>query len=256
MGLTPNYLQTSDGFRIAWYELGGGDGAPPIVLQHGYTATTASEWVSCGIAERLSGLGRRIIGVDALGHGASDKPHESRHYGERRMARDISELMTALEIGSFDLVGYSMGAVVATIAASIEPRIRRLAIGGIGEAMVLLGGVDTRALSNLELATAMRASEPSMLEEPERSFRMGAEQRGNDLLALAAQADAVNATPVALDRIAAPALLIAGDADPLAAHPRVLARAIPNCRLVIVPGDHVSGRLSPEFSRALVDFLR
>jgi pimeloyl-ACP methyl ester carboxylesterase len=254
--MVPSHFTTDDGFELCWYELAGGTGAPPIILQHGYGAQTISEWVDSGIAERLAALGRRVIALDAIGHGASAKPHDSRFYGEARMARDLSSLATHLEFASFDLVGYSMGAIVALLAAAADRRVRRLAIGGVGEAVVLLGGVDTRALDNRELAAAMRAADPGELPQFVRLFRENAVARGNDLLALAAQADVVHCTPVPLERIAAPVLVLAGTEDPLAVRPETLAAAIPDARLVRVPGDHGQARLEPTFMAALEEFLR
>ena len=83
----PDYFTTAEGFRIAFHELAGPSDAFPVILQHGYTANTESERMSCGIAASIAALGRRVIGIDALGHGASDRPHEPEHYGEGRMAR-------------------------------------------------------------------------------------------------------------------------------------------------------------------------
>jgi pimeloyl-ACP methyl ester carboxylesterase len=246
---------TADGFQIAYHELGGPPGGFPVILQHGYTANTQSEWVGCGIAEAIAGLGRRVIGIDALGHGASSRPHEPEHYGEARMARDVSALASHLGLGQFDLVGYSMGAVIALLCATDEPRLRRLAVGGVGEAVVLLGGVDTRALDNNLLADVMLADDPSGFPEGVQGFRRNAEARGNDRLALAAQARVVHARPIALGTIAVPTLVLAGQSDPLAIRPEVLAAAIPGARLQMVPGDHSTGRTSPEFTRALVAFL-
>jgi pimeloyl-ACP methyl ester carboxylesterase len=251
-----NHFTTTDGFRIAFHELGGPADGFPVILQHGYTANTQSEWVGCGIALAIAGLGRRVIGIDALGHGASDRPHEPEHYGEARMARDVSALASHLELGSFDLAGYSMGAVVSVLCATDEPRLRRLAIGGVGEAVVLLGGVDTRALDNNVLADVMLADDPSAFPEGVQAFRRNAEARGNDRLALAAQARVVHSRPIALDRIEVPTLVIAGTSDPLAIRPELLAGAIPGARLERVPGDHSTARISPEFKAALVDFLR
>lgn len=171
------------------------------------------------------------------------------------MARDVSALASHLGLGRFDLVGYSMGAVVALLCATGEPRLRRLAIGGVGEAVVLLGGVDTRALDNNILADVMLADDPSSFPEGVQGFRRNAEARGNDRLALAAQARVVNASPIALDRITVPTLVLAGTSDPLAIRPEILAGAIPGARLELVPGDHSTGRTSPEFTRALVAFL-
>lgn len=236
--------------------MGGPANGFPVILQHGYTANTQSEWVACGIAAAIAALGRRVIGIDALGHGASDRPHDPRHYGETRMARDVSALATHLGLPAFDLVGYSMGAIVSLLCATAEPRLRRLALGGVGEAVVLLGGVDTRALDNNVLAEVMLAQDPSTFPEGVQGFRRNAEARGNDRFALAAHARVVNKTPIALDRIKVPTLVLAGTSDPLAIRPQVLASAIPGARLELVPGDHVTGRTSPEFTQALVGFLR
>lgn len=253
----PHRFRTSDGVEIAWHELAAGNTMPPILLQHGFTATTQSEWIDPGIVNALRKLGRRIIAVDARGHGASEKPHDNRYYGEARMAHDISELVTELDVPSLDLVGYSMGAIVSLLVATADRRLRRLAIGGVGEAVVVLGGVDTRALSNTVLANVLRADDYRSFPDHVIRFRTGADARGNDRFAMAAQADVVHASPVPLDRISAPTLLIAGDDDPLAVKPQVLADAIPDAKLVIVPGgDHGSTRTSPIFTEALLDFLK
>ena len=95
--------------------------------------------------------GRRVVAHDARGHGRSDTPHDPARYGEARMALDVAELADHLGLDAFDLVGYSMGGVTAVIVASQERRVRRLVIGGIGSAIVELGGVDTRTLSANEL---------------------------------------------------------------------------------------------------------
>jgi pimeloyl-ACP methyl ester carboxylesterase len=101
----------------------------------------------------------------------------------------------------------------------------------------------------------MLADDPSAFPEPVQSFRRNAEARGNDRLALAAQARVVNARPIALASIRVPTLVLAGTSDPLAVRPEVLAGAIPGARLELVPGDHGTSRTSPEFTRALTAFL-
>ncbi|WP_395812997.1 alpha/beta fold hydrolase [Devosia sp.] len=246
---------TSDGLSLAWYELGSGDALPPILLQHGFSASTYSEWVECGIAKSLATLGRRVIGLDARGHGRSEKPHLSRYYGEVLMARDISELVDHLGITQFDLVGYSMGGVIATQVATREPRLRRVVISGVGEAVVLTGGVDRRVLATDELAACLRATDPTSFSPIAQAFRAGAEVRANDLAALAAQCDAVADRVIDFAAITADTLVVAGDTDPLAVHPERLAAAIAGARLVLVPGDHTAARLSAEYTAALLDFL-
>lgn len=252
----PQFFTTSDGLRHAWYELG--DPAAPgpvIVLQHGFSATTWHEWVEPAIAAAIAGLGRRVVGLDALGHGHSTRSHDSADYGEGRMSRDVSALIDHLNAERFDYLGYSMGGVIGLRMAVGERRLRRLIVAGIGEGVIARGGVDTRVLDRKLLAEGLRADDVSGFPDMVRGFRQGIEAMGNDRLALAAHADAILTDPIALDRITAESLLIAGDTDPLAANPQALADAITGCRLVIVPGDHVAARLCPQFTQAVLAFL-
>jgi pimeloyl-ACP methyl ester carboxylesterase len=254
----PLFFATPDGISHAWYELGGGDAGPPIIMQHGFSATTWHEWVECGISDKIATLGRRVIGLDARGHGQSTRSHDVNHYGEGRMARDVSALVDHLGVPSFDYLGYSMGAIIGLeVGINEQQRLRRLVIAGIGEGAVILGGVDTRVLDRKVLAEGLRADDPSNYPPLVRAFRGGIEAMGNDRFALAAHAESYRHGGVTgLDRIKAPTLLIAGDADPLAIRPEVLAAAIPSCKLVIVPGDHVQARLVPDFAAAAMAFLR
>ncbi|MFD5826276.1 alpha/beta fold hydrolase [Lentzea sp. NPDC060358] len=87
-------------------------------------------------------------------------------------------------------------------------------------------------------------------------MRTFAQTVGADLPSLAAQARAVHTGGVDLVRITARTLVIAGDQDPLAARPGVLADAIPDARLVLVAGDHGIVGSSPGFRTAVADFLR
>lgn len=248
---------TPDGLHHAWYELGNPDAPGPlIVLQHGFSATTWHEWVVSGIAASIAGLGRRVVGLDALGHGQSTRSHDSADYGEGRMSRDVSALVDHLGVTSFDYLGYSMGGVIGLRLAVAETRLRRLIVAGIGEGVLAQGGVDRRVLDTALLAEGLRADDVSSYPDMVRCFRAGVEAMGNDRLALAAHADAVARDPIPLDRITAKSLLIAGDGDPLAVRPEALAGAIPDCRLVVVPGDHVAARLCPQFTQAVLDFLR
>lgn len=204
----------------------------------------------------LERAGRRVVALDARGHGESDKPHDPARYGEDRMARDLVALLDELDLGEVDLAGYSMGAIVSLIAATREPRIRRLVVGGIGYAAVEIGGVDTRALPKDVLVAALRATDPETIDHPVAArFRAVADQFGADREALAAQASAANTTKIPLDEITAPTLVIAGDEDDRAVRPEVLAEAIPGARLLVVPGTHLSAPLDPGFAPAIVEFL-
>ncbi len=251
-----NHFQSPDGLQLAWYELGGGDGEPPIVLQHGFSSATLHEWVECKIVDDLATLGRRIIAIDARGHGNSEKPHDSSRYGGNFMAQDLMALITLLGIESYDLVGYSMGGTIVSMVASLDPRVRRVAIGGVGHGLVNRGGLDPKVLNTKALSAGLRAPSEEGLSGIVLEFRRAAISRNNDLLALAAHSEAAGPRDIDFGAITAEAIVLAGDVDPLAEHPEVLAGAIKGAQLAIVPGDHHASKRSPEFRKALVDFLR
>jgi pimeloyl-ACP methyl ester carboxylesterase len=248
----PRQFRTADGLSLAWYELQAGNDAPPIVLQHGFSSSTWFEWVQCGVAGAVMGIGRRVLGLDARGHGNSEKPHDTSFYGGDLMARDLIAFVRSLGLESYDLVGYSMGGGIAARVAASDPAVRRVVISGVGEGIV--GG--KVAFDPRSLAAAFRADSDEGLTPIERNMRAGAISRNNDLLALAAHCEAITFAPIDVASISAETLVMAGDTDPMARQPEVIADAVPGARLVLVPGDHWHSKRSPEFSAALVEFLR
>jgi pimeloyl-ACP methyl ester carboxylesterase len=247
---------TSDGIAIAYQEWGERASLPPVVLHHGFVVDADANWVAPGVVRALVAAGRHVVAPDARGHGGSGKPHDPRFYGEQRMARDIAALLEVIGSGQIDLVGYSMGAVVALIFASEDERVRRLVVGGVGAGVIECGGVDRRAMSNESVIEALSAADPAALGGSGASaFRALADALGADRMALVAQAKSVFRGQIALDRISAPTLVLAGEADPLAVRPALLADAIPDGRLQIVSGDHVGAVADAGFAGSIVDFL-
>ena len=249
-------FKTSDGLAIA-YQVWGEDAVrPPVVLHHGFSASGVINWKAPGIVDALVTAGRKVVTIDARGHGGSDKPHDPTFYGEARMARDVSELIDHLGVQAIDLAGYSMGAIVSLICASQEPRVHRLVTGGVGEGVVATGGVDTRHVPNLAIVEALLAEDVATISHPAAvPFRLFADAIGADRKALAAQASVVHAQPIPLNRITAPTLITAGDDDPLAVHPERLAAAIPGATSLLVKGDHRAAVADPAFARAIVAFF-
>ncbi len=248
---------TSDGNAIAFQRWGDSNPGPVVVLHHGFAASAITNFEAPGVVQAFVDAGRSVLAVDARGHGASDKPHDSAHYGERRMAHDLSELLADLGLEQFDLFGYSMGAVVALLTASTGSKVRRLVIGGVGEAVIECGGVDTRKVSRQDIAQALLAEGLGDVAHPgAAAFRMFAEFMGNDLKALAAQAMALHCDPIDLAAITAPTLVLAGVDDVLAVNPQRIADAIPDARCQTFPGDHLGVIRHPAFAAAAVDFLK
>ncbi|MFI0237778.1 alpha/beta fold hydrolase [Streptomyces sp. NPDC016845] len=251
-------FRTDDGIQIA-YEVHGGASRsrlPLILLHHGFIASGWTNWEMPGIVDALTRTGRRVATIDARGHGASDKPHDPALYGEDRMARDVTALIDLLDEPAYDLVGYSMGAIVSLLAASRDRRVRRLVVGGVGAGVVECGGVDTRVIGGQALQHALRTDDPgSVTDSTAASFRAFVDALGGDRLALAAQAAAAHAEPIALEAVSVPALVLAGREDPLAVRPETLATALPRATLRTVNGDHLGALRAPEFTSALVEFL-
>jgi pimeloyl-ACP methyl ester carboxylesterase len=244
-----------DGTRIAYHDWPGSSSAPPVILLHGFIATATLNWVGTGVVDSLLASGRRVLAPDARGHGTSDKPHDPSRYGERAMIRDVQALIDRAGAESVDLVGYSMGGLVALHVAAGEPRVRRLVVGGIGAGVVEVGGLDRRVIPPDELVAAMLAEQPLDPGTPIRAFRAFADLVGSDRMALAALIQGASPTGVALAAITAPTLVIAGVDDPLAVRPQVLVDAIAGARLAVLPGDHLTVLADPGFVPAVVDFV-
>ncbi|MBK8465959.1 MAG: alpha/beta hydrolase [Chloracidobacterium sp.] len=97
-----------DGVRMHFQEFG--DAAkPPMILIHGYTA---SVYVWKSVAPMLADNGFRVIAVDLVGFGWSEKP-ASFEYSIQAQARMISRFMNTLGIGRAIIVGNSYGGAVA-----------------------------------------------------------------------------------------------------------------------------------------------
>jgi pimeloyl-ACP methyl ester carboxylesterase len=250
------HFSSWDGVEIAYREWGEETVLAPVVLHHGFVANAEANWVATGVVDALLAAGRRVIAPDARGHGHSEKPHDPARYGEQSMARDLAVLLDTIGAGEIDLVGYSMGAIVSLLFASSDERVRRLVIGGVGSGVVECGGVDRRAVSNGSIIEALSTDDPASIESPEAgAFRTLADALGADRAALVAQARSIHRDGVALDRISAPTLILAGVDDPLALRPEVLADAIPNAVLQTLAGNHIEALGDPRFKRSLVEFL-
>jgi len=121
-------FQSFDGVEIAYWDQGEGES---ILLLHGFTASSHINWELSGIADAVLKSGRRVIMMDARGHGESDKPHNSYSYWNRAMAKDVGGLAEYLMLYDYDVLGYSMGAKVAIEAQLMFGRIRSMVLAGL-----------------------------------------------------------------------------------------------------------------------------
>jgi pimeloyl-ACP methyl ester carboxylesterase len=245
-----------DGVEIAYHEFGKRDDSVPVVLHHAFAADAHHNWVVPGVVDALVDHGRWVVGIDARGHGNSDKPHDAKRYGEGSMARDVSALFDLVGSPQYDLVGYSMGAAVAAITATRDFRIRRLVLGGVGGGLAERGGID-REGGRMELLANVLLTEDQaeIAASPVGRFRQLADAVGADREALAAITRSRNTGRIMFGQIAAETLVLVGRDDALAARPELLAAAIPGARYSVVGGDHLSAVNDPGFTSTLVDFI-
>ena len=76
------------GYQIAYETLGDG---PPVVIQHGIFSNRRA-WIDYGLTPLLSDAYRLIL-VDSLGHGDSDKPNDPPAYSRQFRAGDIAAVL-------------------------------------------------------------------------------------------------------------------------------------------------------------------
>lgn len=246
----------SDGVQIAYVDFSPltQDRHEPIVLVHGFASTHAVNWLFPQWVKTLTEDGRRVVLLDNRGHGRSQKLYEPQAYDLALMAGDVLHLLDHLKIARADIMGYSMGARIAThFALAHQDRLRSLILGGIGAGLVDAGGLPPG------LAEAMEAEDIQDIDDPLlKMFRGFGEATRGDLAALAACARGARQTipPAALSQIRIPTLVCVGTRDEVAGDPHPLEALFPNVRVVDIPGrDHNRAVGDRAFKQVVLDFL-
>ena len=99
---------------------------PPVVLLPA-TGETAEDWNVVASSLHSS---RTVYAVNLRGHGSSDWPG---HYSIQEMADDVTGLLRQLDDRPVDLVGHSLGGLVACAIASAHPElVHRLVLEDVG----------------------------------------------------------------------------------------------------------------------------
>jgi pimeloyl-ACP methyl ester carboxylesterase len=238
-----------DGVTLAYIEMGPADG-PAVVLIHGYT-DSARDWVP--LLPYLSKQFRLIL-VDIRGHGASSKPECC--YTRFDFAYDVKLLLDALAVQKADIIGHSLGSIIAQTFAEFWPeRTRRVVLisstgghpPGVAYAPQFDFGAEIRKLKE-----PIEADSPFMIAwwdsptpvDPDFIRRQRRDAAGIPLrvwLAVLDQslsADAYGDLQSTLPRLRAPTLLIWGGKDPIMEEPvrKTLRDALPTARVKIFDG--------------------
>ncbi len=107
---------TSRGFSISYRIEGQG---PPLLLLSGGTQW-ADQWWECGYGELLEPR-YRMIAIDRLGHGDSDKPTDWALYDERLIVDDIVAVLDAEGLHRVPVWGFSQGGKNGASLAVLHP---------------------------------------------------------------------------------------------------------------------------------------
>ena len=229
---------SSGGVRIAYIdkmpEAGAGD---PVVLLHGFASTHRVNWIDTSWVSTLNRAGYRVIALDHRGHGQSDKLYEPEAYDPEVMAKDVIALLDHLYLAKADLIGYSMGARIAAMAALHFPdRVRSVILGGLGIHLVEGQGLPPG------IAEALESQTPETITDPtQKMFRLFAEKNGGDLKALAAcmRGSRRGLTAQEVATLTMPVLVAVGSDDKIGGDPERLAVLIPQGHSFVIAGrDH------------------
>jgi len=269
----PTQTITAGGVNYAYRELGKQNGGTPVVfLVH--LAAVLDNWdprVMDGIAAK-----HHVIAFDNRGIGASSgSPSNSME----QMADDAVVFIKAVGLQQVDLLGFSMGGMIAQEIALKEPRlVRKMVLAGTGPA----GGEGISSVAWVTFydmfrgfVTAQDAKQflfftrtPAGIEAG-KAFLERLKERKEDrdkeisVSAFMAQLQALrawgNKAPADLSVIKQPVLVVNGDDDRMVPTPnsRDLARRLPNSQLVIYPDAGHGGlfQFHDEFVRSTREFL-
>jgi pimeloyl-ACP methyl ester carboxylesterase len=204
------------------------------VLLHGFPMW-GDRWLDTGYVDGLKDRFQVIV-PDLIGHGRSDKPHDSVAYGRKNMAADVLSVLDDAGVERAHVWGYSMGASMAEAIAVLAPgRVASLVLGGAPFGLT----VEQRGA---EFSSTVPQTWEEMLGGLPSSVIAFFKEHNDDFAALQALWAAYTADDFAVtisDMQAAPhpTLAYVGADDEWLDLARQQAAALP-CRLEIVPGDH------------------
>jgi 3-oxoadipate enol-lactonase/4-carboxymuconolactone decarboxylase len=247
-----------------YYRLEGPDDRPVVILSHSL-GQDHGMWDAQAAA--LSAH-FRVLRYDVRGHGASGAPEGD--YRIEQLGADALALADALGIERFAFCGLSLGGAIGLWLATNAPHRLTHVVLANTSARLDAAGLEVRrqavlggGMSAVVDTVMARFFSPRLLGSGSPAVALAR----RTLLATnpqgyagccAALRDAVQTA--SLPAIALPVLVISGDLDvslPWNGHSEVLARQIPNARVVHLPAAHLSNIETPRaFTSALFDFLR
>ncbi len=240
-----------NGESLAYIEMGARSG-PAVILIHGYT-DSARDWVP--LVPYLSGRLRLIL-VDIRGHGQSGKPECC--YSRLDFAYDVKLLLDELGVRKADIVGHSLGSIIAQTFAEYWPeRTGRVILisstGGSPPDLPKRPPQFDYAAEIRKLKEPIEADSPFMIDwwnsptpvDPDFIRRQRKDAAGIPLRVWLSVLDQALRADIGfadlqstLPRLKAPALLIWGSKDPIMEEDmrQSLRRALPGATVKIFDG--------------------
>lgn len=245
-------MPRSDGDTVDLQVVEHGSGAP-LVLLHGFTGS-AREW-----GAHIDRLARwfRVVAVDLAGHGQSGAPGDPAAYRMERCVNDLAATLDRRGIARAHWLGYSMGGRVALAVAVAQPaRVDRLVLESASPGLADPAERRARIAADEALADRIEHAGIEAFVDEWMAQPLFASQRRLGTAALAAARAARRANnPVGLanslrglgagaqeplwarlPEVAAPTLLMVGEADPkFRAIAAAMAARMPRAEVAVIP---------------------
>ena len=221
--------------RHFYMEKGQGD---PLILLHGNGENSGY------FAAQMDAFAKHyhVYAIDTRGHGQTARG--TAPFTIRQFAKDLLCFMDEHGMEKAHLLGFSDGGNIAMVFAIHHPeRVKQLILNG---ANLNTAGVKRLTQIPIELGYKFALKSAEKSESAKRNAEM-----------LGLMVNDPNVEPGELEKITARTLVIAGTRDMIKeAHTRLIAKNIPDAKLVFIKGNHFIAAKNPEaFNAAVLDFL-
>lgn len=235
-----------DGTNKSYTDDGEGE---PVLLIHRFIVDGSVNYGRSELKSELLSNGYRVIIPDLRGNGRSEKPHSEEAYRNDAEIKDLIAPMDHLDVEGYMAVGYSRGSILLAKLLTQDDRIAKAVFGGMGLDF-------TKPDWNRRIAFGNVFSGRTEPDEMTQGAVDYARSLGVEFKIMGYLQDHQPETSVdELSYIQTETLVIAGEDDLDNGNPKELQKQLPNSRLSIVSGNHMSVFNQLDFAEAMVSFL-